>query len=96
MAGMGPRQVQNRERNEATPEAPAAAVRYAGVGFLFGFLLCAILAGALMWLVAAANAAADRAASAAYGGSYGDADADGHARSARGLCERGRAQAGHV
>ena len=29
----------------------AAAVRYAGVGFLFGFLLCAVLAGALLWLL---------------------------------------------
>lgn len=48
---MGPRPVQNRERKEPTPEAPAAAVRYAGVGFLFGFLLCAILAGVLMWLL---------------------------------------------
>ena len=49
---MGPRQVQNRERKEPPPEASAAAaVRYAGVGFLFGFLLCAVLAGALMWLL---------------------------------------------
>ena len=49
---MGPRQVQNRERQETAPEASAAAaVRYAGVGFLFGFLLCAVLAGALMWLL---------------------------------------------
>ena len=32
------------------PDAPAAAaIRYAGLGFLLGFLLCAILAGALMW-----------------------------------------------
>ena len=32
------------------PDAPAvAAIRYAGMGFLVGFLLCAILAGALMW-----------------------------------------------
>lgn len=31
------------------PDAPAAAIRYAGLGFLVGFLLCAILAGALMW-----------------------------------------------
>jgi len=29
--------------------AAAAAIRYAGLGFLLGFLLCAILAGALMW-----------------------------------------------
>ena len=48
---MGPRPAQNRERKEPTPEAPAAAVRYAGVGFLLGFLLCAILAGILMWLL---------------------------------------------
>ena len=32
------------------PDASAAAaIRYAGQGFLLGFLLCAILAGALMW-----------------------------------------------
>ncbi len=32
------------------PDASAAAaLRYAGLGFLVGFLLCAILAGALMW-----------------------------------------------
>ncbi|MDE0141243.1 MAG: helix-hairpin-helix domain-containing protein [Caldilineaceae bacterium] len=32
------------------PDAPAAAaIRYAGLGFLVGFLLCAIVAGALMW-----------------------------------------------
>ena len=31
------------------PDASAAAIRYAGLGFLVGFLLCAILAGALMW-----------------------------------------------
>ena len=31
------------------PDAPAAAIRYAGLGFLVGFLLCAILTGALMW-----------------------------------------------
>ena len=31
------------------PDASAAALRYAGLGFLMGFLLCAILAGALMW-----------------------------------------------
>ena len=32
------------------PDASAAAtIRYAGLGFLLGFLLCAILAGALMW-----------------------------------------------
>ncbi|MDE0463377.1 MAG: helix-hairpin-helix domain-containing protein [Caldilineaceae bacterium] len=31
------------------PDAAAAAIRYAGLGFLVGFLLCAILAGALMW-----------------------------------------------
>ena len=32
------------------PDASAAAaLRYAGQGFLLGFLLCAILAGALMW-----------------------------------------------
>ncbi len=49
---MGPRPVQNRERKEPPPAATAAAaVRYAGVGFLFGFLLCAILAGALLWLL---------------------------------------------
>lgn len=32
------------------PDAPAGtALRYAGLGFLVGFLLCAILTGALMW-----------------------------------------------
>ena len=31
------------------PDASAAAIRYAGLGFLVGFLLCAILTGALMW-----------------------------------------------
>lgn len=33
-----------------SPDASAtAAIRYAGLGFLVGFLLCAILTGALMW-----------------------------------------------
>ena len=49
---MGPRPVQNRDGKETAPAAsPAAAVRYAGLGFLFGFLVCAILAGVLMWLL---------------------------------------------
>ena len=36
---------------ESTPPdaSAAAAIRYAGLGFLVGFLLCAILTGALMW-----------------------------------------------
>lgn len=36
---------------EDTPPdtSAAAAIRYAGLGFLLGFLLCAILTGALMW-----------------------------------------------
>lgn len=36
---------------EGTPPDPptVAAIRYAGLGFLVGFLLCAILTGALMW-----------------------------------------------
>ena len=41
---------QNTDTKDTTPEvAAAAALRYTGQGFLFGFLLCAILAGALMW-----------------------------------------------
>ena len=47
---MGPRSGQDREREGRSPDAAAAAaIRYAGQGFLLGFLLCAILAGALMW-----------------------------------------------
>lgn len=47
---MGPRSGQNRDRKDTPPDASAAAaIRYAGLGFLVGFLLCAILAGALMW-----------------------------------------------
>ena len=49
--GMGPRPAQNKGREDTAAEASAAAVRYAGGGFLFGFLLCAILAGGLMWLL---------------------------------------------
>lgn len=38
------------DTKDRPPDAPAAAaIRYAGLGFLVGFLLCAILAGALMW-----------------------------------------------
>jgi len=38
------------DTKDRPPDAPAAAaLRYAGLGFLLGFLLCAILAGALMW-----------------------------------------------
>lgn len=37
------------DTKDTPPDAPAAALRYAGLGFLVGFLLCAILAGALMW-----------------------------------------------
>lgn len=49
---MGPRARQETDRKGTPSEASAAAaVRYAGVGFLFGFLLCAVLAGALMWLL---------------------------------------------
>ena len=47
---MGPRSGQNTDTKDTPPDAPAvAAIRYAGLGFLVGFLLCAILAGALMW-----------------------------------------------
>ncbi len=47
---MGPRPTQNPDRKDTPPEASAAAaVRYAGLGFLVGFLLCAVLAGALVW-----------------------------------------------
>ena len=47
---MGPRSGQDREGEGRSPDAAAAAaIRYAGQGFLLGFLLCAILAGALMW-----------------------------------------------
>ena len=47
---MGHRPAQNTDRKDTSPEASAAAaLRYAGQGFLLGFLLCAILAGALMW-----------------------------------------------
>lgn len=47
---MGPRSGQDREREGRSPDAAAAAaIRYAGQGFLLGFLLCALLAGALMW-----------------------------------------------
>ena len=38
------------DTKDTPPDASAAAaIRYAGQGFLLGFLLCAILAGALMW-----------------------------------------------
>ena len=38
------------DTKDTPPDASAAAaLRYAGLGFLLGFLLCAILAGALMW-----------------------------------------------
>ncbi|MDE0197390.1 MAG: ComEA family DNA-binding protein [Caldilineaceae bacterium] len=37
------------DTKDTPPDAPAAAIRYAGLGFLVGFLLCAILTGALMW-----------------------------------------------
>ena len=38
------------DTKDTPPDAPAAAaIRYAGLGFLLGFLLCAIVAGALMW-----------------------------------------------
>ena len=47
---MGPRPAQNTDTKSTPPDAsPAAALRYAGQGFMLGFLLCAILAGALMW-----------------------------------------------
>ena len=47
---MGHRPAQNTDRKDTSPEASAAAaLRYAGQGFLLGFLLCAILAGALVW-----------------------------------------------
>ncbi len=47
---MGPRSGQNTDTKDTPPDASAAAaIRYAGQGFLLGFLLCAILAGALMW-----------------------------------------------
>ena len=47
---MGPRSGQNTDTKSTPPDASAAAaIRYAGQGFLLGFLLCAILAGALMW-----------------------------------------------
>ncbi len=37
---------------QATPDEYAAtALRHMGLGFLFGFLLCAILAGGLMWFL---------------------------------------------
>ena len=49
---MGPRSTQNLDTKDTPPDAsPAAALRYAGQGFLLGFLLCAILAGVLMWLL---------------------------------------------
>lgn len=47
---MGPQSGQNTDTKSTPPDASAAAaIRYAGLGFLLGFLLCAILAGALMW-----------------------------------------------
>ena len=46
---MGPRSGQDTDTKGTSPDASAAAIRYAGQGFLLGFLLCAILAGALMW-----------------------------------------------
>lgn len=47
---MGPRPEQNMDTKDTPPDASAAAaLRYAGQGFLLGFLLCAILMGALMW-----------------------------------------------
>ena len=49
---MGPRPTQNTDRKDTPPDAsPAAALRYTGLGFLLGFLLCAVLAGVLMWLL---------------------------------------------
>ena len=49
---MGPRPTQNTDRKDTPPAAsPAAALRYTGLGFLLGFLLCAVLAGVLMWLL---------------------------------------------
>ena len=49
---MGPRRAQSTDRKDTPPEASAtAALRYAGFGFLLGFLLCAVLAGALVWLL---------------------------------------------
>lgn len=47
-----PRPTQNpdSEGKPASADAPvAAALRHVGFGFLLGFLLCAILAGALLW-----------------------------------------------
>ena len=45
-------QTQNTDRKDTPPDAsPAAALRYTGLGFLLGFLLCAVLAGVLMWLL---------------------------------------------
>ena len=47
---MGPRSDQNLDTKDTPPEASAtAALRYTGLGFLLGFLLCAVLAGALVW-----------------------------------------------
>ena len=47
---MGSRSDQDTDTEDRAPDASAAAaLRYAGQGFLLGFLLCAILAGALMW-----------------------------------------------
>ena len=47
---MAPRPGQNTDTESTLPDASAAAaIRYAGLGFLLGFLLCAILSGALMW-----------------------------------------------
>ena len=49
---MGPRSDQNLDTKDTPPDvSPAADLRYTGLGFLLGFLLCAILAGALMWLL---------------------------------------------
>lgn len=53
--GLDPRPVRSPENGDtpqATRDASAAtALRNMGLGFLFGFLLCAILAGVLMWLL---------------------------------------------
>ena len=89
---MGPRPAQSTDRKDTPPEASAtAALRYAGFGFLLGFLLCAVLAGALVWLLRRPDAAPDRAASAANAGPYGDAGSDCYARSAGRFRERRRA-----
>ena len=54
-AGSGPRPTASPDRKDTPPAASdaseATVLRYVGLGFLFGFLLCAILAGGLMWLL---------------------------------------------